>query len=102
MMERCKRCDGGNVVQIYGELSCLQCGHAPDGDQPAPRIRPEGRPDAMENTEVYDRRIVAAQLAGWPVASMADVRRLAADPQMTMFPWQGENRPETAETEQAA
>ena len=32
----CKRCRG-QVVIVYGGLSCLQCGHAPERDRHNPR-----------------------------------------------------------------
>lgn len=92
----CRRC-GGNVRIVYGVLSCLQCGHQPDGGREAPRVprRSSAHINGRSDAEMYDPELLAAQLTGWEVDSIEDVRRLESSPQVA-FPGLGDAVAEVA------
>ena len=79
VIDTCQRC-GGNIRVMFGEPTCLQCGHGPAPGRPAPPVS-SGTPRAPEHHEREDPEVVAAQLAGWLVETVEDLRRLQNVPQ---------------------
>lgn len=80
MLDTCQRC-GGDVGTVYGAATCFQCGHSPGGGLPAPK-KPMGGLQRTGGADLFDPAMVTAQLSGWPVETLEDLRTLENAPQL--------------------